>query len=533
MTVRPRRTFAAVAALIGGAALLAPLPANASAAPASDSDSIAGLELFVDPLSTTLEAAQQLTGQARDDAQLLGSIPSASWFTGGTPDEVREGVDRVVGAADRRGELPVLVAYNVPYRDCALYSAGGAADTAEYEAWIDGFAAGIGDRKAIVIIEPDGLGVIPHHTTLDGALDSCQPSEADPATASDERFVQLNHAVDAFAGLPGVKSYLDGTNAAWLNVGEASSRLVRAGVERATGFFLNVSNYLFTANSTAYGTWVSSCIAYATQVTPGAFGDCGNQYWNGGPANDWQGVAMSQYGEWSADAADPALSTAGVDSRYEQQLAGVQPTAHFIVDTSRNGLGPWQYPADTYAQHEDWCNPPDRGAGALPTTSTEASLVDAYLWVKVPGESDGKCYRGTSGPTDPARGMEDPAAGQWFVEQARELIALSTPRLAPLACDVTVSGSEAGAAFTMTATVRNVGAQTIEPWSLGWTFSGDQRVRAVPGMRFLQDGAEVSVSAKRTAALEPGDAVSVAVIGKGAAETPWQFRLNGGACTSN
>ncbi len=38
---------------------------------------------------------------------------------------------------------------------------------------------------------------------------------------------------------------------------------------------------------------------------------------------------------------------------------------------------------------EDWCNPPDRGTGALPTTTVDDPLIDAYLWIKVPGESDG------------------------------------------------------------------------------------------------------------------------------------------------
>ena len=65
----------------------------------------------------------------------------------------------------RAGEMPVIVAYNLPFRDCAQYSAGGAANTADYKAWIDGVAAGIGGREATVILEPDGLGIIPslHH----------------------------------------------------------------------------------------------------------------------------------------------------------------------------------------------------------------------------------------------------------------------------------------------------------------------------------------------------------------------------------
>lgn len=554
MTVRrPRAGLGVAAALISTAAVLAPLSAQASAAPtpaqastaptsgqaqatslpASDQNAIDGIDLYVDPQSTTLQAAQSLTGQARADAQLLGSFPSASWFTGGTPDDVHAAVDRVVSAATAEGTLPVLVAYNVPYRDCSLYSAGGAADTAEYNAWIDAFADAIGDRKALVMIEPDGLGVIPHYTSLDGSLDSCRPAEADPATAAPERFAQLNHAVDAFAAHPGVRSYLDGTNAAWLNVGEVSSRLVYAGVERATGFFLNVSNYLYTANNTAYGTWISSCIAYATQVAQGAFGDCGNQYWNGGPANGWQGVAMSQYGEWKADAADPALSTAGLDSRYAEQLGAVQPTARFIVDTSRNGIGPWQYPANTYAQHEDWCNPPGRGAGTRPTTTTDVPLADAFLWVKVPGESDGKCYRGTDGPLDPARGIEDPAAGQWFPEQARELVSFASPALEPLSCDVTMSTVEHGRVFTATVSITNATDETLEPWSLSWRYEAGQKVLTAQGGRFTQEAADVAVTGtRRSPDIGPGETADVVLIVKGDATVPWQFQLNGRVCTS-
>ncbi|MBK5249795.1 MAG: glycoside hydrolase family 6 protein [Actinomycetales bacterium] len=38
-------------------------------------------------------------------------------------------------------------------------------------------------------------------------------------------------------------------------------------------------------------------------------------------------------------------------------------------------------------------------------------MIDAYLWIKVPGESDGQCYRGAGGPCDPERGMVGTAGG--------------------------------------------------------------------------------------------------------------------------
>jgi endoglucanase len=162
----------------------------------------------------------------------------------------------------------------------------------------------------------------------------------------------LNHAVDALAVLPNVTTYLDGTHSAWLGSGDIADRLVRAGVADADGFFLNVSNYQFTENNVQYGRWISQCIAYATEVVAGNFFGCPNQYWNGGPhpakiadlLGEWTGVALDRFGVWSDDSDDPALNTSGINLRYANMLGDVEPTAHYVIDTSRNGQGPWDPP---------------------------------------------------------------------------------------------------------------------------------------------------------------------------------------------
>ena len=383
--------------------------------------------------------------EAADLIEAMVETPHAEWFTQGTPKSVRQDVHNEVKRAAAKGTVPVLVAYNIPFRDCAQFSAGGATTVAEYLAWIDGFAAGIGDHRAVVILEPDGLGIIPWYDPYGGAdgtnaLEWCQPAEADPSTAAADRFGMLNYAVDALAAQPNARVYLDGTHSAWLGVGDAAHRLVQAGVDRAAGFYLNVSNYQFTTNSLQYGTWISQCIAYATSVNAGDFVGCPNQYWNGGPLpakiaellGEWTGVALSPYGEWSDGSDDPALNTSGINLRYATMLGAVEPTTHFVVDTSRNGLGPWQPPAGVYPDPQDWCNPPGRGLGVRPTAGTGLALLDAYLWVKTPGESDGECTRGL-GPggttVDPEWGRVDPAAGAWFPEQALELARLASPPL--------------------------------------------------------------------------------------------------------
>ena len=346
------------------------------------------------------------------------SQPQAVWFNGSqSPGEVKIAVQKTVRRARLQRAVPVLVSYNLPFRDCAQFSAGGATTVDEYQEWIDGFAAGIGKSEAIVILEPDGLGIIPHYTPITGSEPEwCQPEEADPETAAAERFFLLNAAVDRLLEQPNVKVYLDGTHFRWLGAGDMADRLVQAGVERAAGFFLNASNYESTDVLTTYGKWVSSCIAFGTNEEEGGW-RLGNFDWCG-----------SQY--YPATLDDPSTYEL-TDLWYEENLGTAAPQTHFVVDTSRNGQGPWSEPEDhPEGDAQTWCNPPDRGLGLPPSLSVEHELIDAYLWIKIPGESDGECNRWADlGEPDPVRGMVNPGAGQWFDEMALELVRFAEPSI--------------------------------------------------------------------------------------------------------
>lgn len=81
-------------------------------------------------------------------------------------------------------------------------------------------------------------------------------------------------------------------------------------------------------------------------------------------------------------------------------LVGGKP---FVVDTSRNGNGP--------TLDRRWCNPPGRALGQPPTVGT--GNVDAFFWIKRPGESDGTCNGG-------------PPAGTWWPDYAEQLAANAT-----------------------------------------------------------------------------------------------------------
>jgi endoglucanase len=85
----------------------------------------------------------------------------------------------------------------------------------------------------------------------------------------------------------------------------------------------------------------------------------------------------------------------------EEIRAIVGLDAHYVIDTSRNGAGP--------AWDNEWCNPADRASGKKPTLETGNGGLDALLWIKRPGESDGECNGG-------------PEAGHWWPEYARDLM---------------------------------------------------------------------------------------------------------------
>jgi endoglucanase len=438
--MRARRLLSLAAGLAALTSLLGAVPAAAQHGPGPNHGP-AATRLFVPPADPNAVNQIRQLARAHDlpDAALLTRMvttPQAVWFTSGTPDQVEQSVRTTMAQARRQHAVPTLVAYDIPGRDCAQFSAGGALDQAAYQAWIDGFAAGMGRGKAIVILEPDALGNMPSDCGL--------PASVYPFT-NDERTAEINFAVDALAADPNVSVYLDGTHSAWQAVGTITQRLLAAGVQRSAGVYLNVSNYQPTAELIDYGTWISDCIAIVTDPANPLFDNpsaCASQYF---PAT------QTDFSTWG-------LTTAF----YAANMGTSVATTHFVIDTSRNGQGPntmtsfasapFNQPADVVAKlaSGNWCNPPNSGVGLRPTTRTGTPLLDAYLWVKTPGQSDGQCdaaggvrawdyslFTQPGWPTtaaaqqvfDPLWGMNDPAAGAWFPQQALALAQEASPRL--------------------------------------------------------------------------------------------------------
>lgn len=338
--------------------------------------------------------ALEAEGRGADAAKVREAIgePMTVWITQGSPDAVETQVKQVMSAAGAHGQIPVFAAYNLPFRDCAQYSAGGATTVDNYNAWIDGLLAGIGNGDAIVILEPDGLAIIPHATTVDGELDWCQPDEGNPQTDEAERYDMTRYAVTALTANPDTKVYLDGGHADWHPPREIAARLLRANVQDADGFFLNVSNYVATDRQIGHGERVAKCVFWGLQ------------------GNDT--IDCTDDDAFYAQNVDPLIAQMGDDD-----------VSHFVIDTSRNGNGVWSTDAP-YPDAQTWCNPPDRALGLRATTETGSPYADAYLWIKIPGESDGSCTRGLTDQdgVDPEWDMVGPAAGAWFPEQIETLV---------------------------------------------------------------------------------------------------------------
>ena len=284
-----------------------------------------GSRLYVEKDTDAARAAARLDteGQPQSAALIrqISSQPTAVWLGEwfGT-DLLKRILARHVEAAKLQGATPVFVTYGIPNRDCGGYSAGGfTAD--QYLDWNRTIAASLAGTRAVVLVEPDSLAMLPS-TKCTGE--------------AERRLPLLRGAVDILRAA-GLSVYLDGGNSSWRTPDVQAGLLTQANVANATGFYTNVANF------------------NRTQVE-----------------RDYAGKLSSRVG-WK----------------------------HYVIDVSRNGNG-WT---------GTWCNPPGAALGRNPYVTDGTTKLDALLWVKHPGASDGTCNGG-------------PAAGAWWESYALDLVRL-------------------------------------------------------------------------------------------------------------
>ena len=271
----------------------------------------AGIKWFRhDPQSPVEQKLNEWRSSRPGDADMLNYIAqeqTVDWIGGWfSPDVMAFHVNNRINDYERAGGIPIFAVYNVPVLDCN--TGRGASSAGEYMSWIRRFAGAIGNRKAILILEPDGL------------------THTDCGINVNERYQLIGAAVNLFKDVsPNVAVYIDGGDNNRNTVAEIVPILQAANIARADGFFLNATVFQYTSTEVAYGNAVGTAL--------------------GGK--------------------------------------------HFVVDTSRNGLGPGQ---------ESWCNAKDRALGTPPTTQTGAPLADAFIWIKPVWQSDGTCDHGEPDP---------------------------------------------------------------------------------------------------------------------------------------
>ncbi|MGZ4299006.1 MAG: glycoside hydrolase family 6 protein [Solirubrobacteraceae bacterium] len=148
------------------------------------------------------------------------------------------------------------------------------------------------------------------------------------------RMQEIQYAVTTLEQNPHLVVYVDAGAGDALSYKSAARLLVREGVHQAQGFFLNSTHFDWTTSEIAYG------------------------------------------------------------QRLSRALGG----AHFVISTSDNGQGPLRPHDRVHHGNEILCNPPGRGLGPRPTTSTAYAFTDAFAWIALPGKSGGACGPGVKAP---------------------------------------------------------------------------------------------------------------------------------------
>ena len=158
--------------------------------------------------------------------------------------------------------------------------------------------------------------------------------------------------------------YIDAGHSGWRSSGDMAERLIASGINRAEGFTVNVANRQTTQDSYRWG----------------------------------------------------------------RELSDLVGDRDFIIDTSRNGLGP---PPDVSGRDDEWCNPQRQALGQRPTADPKLPGLAALLWIKRPGESDGTCGGETTYMFASRQARNLIVNASWVKPSTRRAAAAALPDPAP------------------------------------------------------------------------------------------------------
>ncbi|KAG8694610.1 hypothetical protein FRC08_008376 [Ceratobasidium sp. 394] len=269
-----------------------------------------------------------------------------------------------------------LVVYDLPDRDCAAGASAGEFSSAnggeaKYQEFITAVAAQLKSFPAV------SVAIVLEPDSIGNMVSN----QAIPfcATAAPVQKRGLAYAISVLGALPNVSIYLDGAHATWLGWPDSLGPTAKI---------------------------VGDIYAAAKQLNPKAL---------------VRGIStdVSNYN--------------GLDQEvtYHTNLAPyldqVGYPAHFVVDQGRSGN------QNVTRSGSDWCNFKYAGLGTRPTASTTSPLLDAVLWVKPPGESDGSSDPNSPRYVDTCASntsyVPSPEAGSWGSGLFRSMVQLANPPL--------------------------------------------------------------------------------------------------------
>lgn len=422
--------------------------------------------------------------------ETVKSYPTAVWIDriaaiyGGDNNAGRKSIEEHLDAAlaQKKAGTPItasFVIYNLPGRDCHALASNGelpltqAALQTYKTDYIDVIADIFAnpkyqDIRIVTVIEPDSL---PNLVT-NLSTPACGQASSTGIYADG-----VKYALDKLHAIPNVYTYLDIAHSGWLGWDNNRSgtvslytnvvRETKAGLNSVDGFITN------TANS-----------------TPLFEPNLPNSDLNVGG----QPIRSAKFYEWNPYF-DETDFTAALYSDFVQ--AGWPSSIGFLIDTSRNGWGGTNRPTvasgndiNTYVDsgrvdrrnhRGNWCNNSGAGIGEPPTVAPGPAHLDAYVWVKPPGESDGSSSeipnnegKGFDRMCDPTFTTPDgvltgalpnaPISGHWFHDQFVMLVQNAYPVLS----GTDNGGGEPTAPAAPTALKATAGNEQI---ALSWTAS--------------------------------------------------------------
>ncbi|CAL9426876.1 hypothetical protein SUDANB99_01960 [Streptomyces sp. enrichment culture] len=348
------------------------------------------------------------------------------------------------------GELAIqLVIYNLPGRDCAALASNGELGPTEIDRYkkeyIDPIAQILADPKyaGLRIVTTVEIDSLPNLVTNVSPRPTATPN-CDVMKANGNYVKGVGYALAKLGAVKNVYNYVDAGHHGWLgwddNFGASAQIFKQAAtaegstVANVHGFIVNTANYSalkedhFTINDTVNG----------------------------------QSVRTSKWVDWNRYTDELSYAQA---MRNELVRIGFDPKLGMLIDTSRNGWGGTARPTgpgattsvDTYVDGGrydrrihlgNWCNQAGAGLGERPRANPEPG-IDAYVWMKPPGESDGSSK---AIPNDEGKGFDRmcdptytgnprnnynmsgalpdaPVSGHWFSAQFQELLKNAHPAL--------------------------------------------------------------------------------------------------------